>query len=271
MTESTENPQPPRWYFVDESGDGVLFGRQGKLLLGCPGFLRFFILGLLDVANPEELKADFDALRVSILADPYYEGVPSIAKTARAFHAKDDLPEIRREVFRILLKHDIRFSAVVKDLHAVADYVRSRNISDTAYRYHPDELYDLTVRRLFKERLHKEQTYRVFFARRGKTNRTHVLQAAMETVRDRFCKDMGIAPASILEVNAIWPHEHIGLQAVDYFLWALQRLYNKEEERFIHAVWDKVSLVIDVDDTRKKGYGEYYSRRHPIEIDAIHR
>jgi hypothetical protein len=40
------------------------------------------------------------------LADPYFKGVPSMQadakKTALFFHAKDDLPEVRREVFRVL-------------------------------------------------------------------------------------------------------------------------------------------------------------------------
>lgn len=156
MTENQAQVTPPRSYFVDESGDGVLFGRRGRLLLGKPGSLRFFMLGLLDARDPAALQADLDQLRANLLAETYFQGVPSLTKTARAFHAKDDLPEIRREVFRILLAHDLKFSAVIKDMHSVAEYVRNRNLRDPQYMYHPDELYDLTVRRLFKARLHKE-------------------------------------------------------------------------------------------------------------------
>jgi len=269
MREVNEKPPQPRHYFVDESGDGFLFARRGRLLLGQPGSLRFFMLGLLDVPDPETLKNDFHDLRSAITTDPYFKGVPSHNKTARAFHAKDDLPEIRREVFRVLLSHEVKFSAVVKDLYAVADYVRSRSMRAPGYRYHPNELYDLTVRLLFKQRLHKEQTYRIFFARRGKTDRTQMFRAAMETARNRFCEGKGIAPTSVLEVNAAWPHEHAGLQAVDYFLWALQRLYNKGEERFILALWEKVSLVVDIDDTRRKGCGEFYTQRNPLGSHAV--
>jgi len=269
MTEPSQNPPRTRHYFVDESGDGVLFSRRGRLLLGQPNSLRFFMLGLLDVADPEALKHDFDNLRSAIATDPYFKGVPSLNKTVRAFHAKDDLPEIRREVFRVLLSHEVNFSAVVKDLYAVADYVRSRNMSTPGYRYHPDELYDLTVRLLFKQRLHKERTYRVFFSRRGKANRTQTLRAAMETARNRFCEAKGIVTTSVLEVHAARPDEHAGLQAVDYFLWALQRLYNTGEERFILALWEKVSLVVDIDDTRRNSCGEYYTQRNPLGSHAV--
>lgn len=40
---------------------------------------------------------------------------PERGKTARFFHAKDDVPEVRVEVFRLLLAHELRFSAIVKD------------------------------------------------------------------------------------------------------------------------------------------------------------
>lgn len=271
MTSSPGQTSRLRSYFVDESGDGVLFGKRGKLLLAKPGSLRFFILGLLDVGDPAALQTDLDALRSNLVADPYFRGVPSMTKTARAFHAKDDLPEMRREVFRTLLRHDVKFSAVIKDMRSVADYVRNRNLRESDYRYHPDELYDFTVRRLFRTRLHKHDTYRVFFARRGKANRTHMLRHAMETARDKFCREKGISPTSVLHVHAAHPHEHAGLQAVDYFLWALQRLYNAREERFMLAVWDKVSVVEDVDDTRQRPYGEYYGARNPLSLKAIER
>jgi hypothetical protein len=56
----------------------------------------------------------------------------------------------------------------------------------------------------------------------------------------------------------------IGLQAVDYFLWALQRLYERGEERYWEYVGSKVSLVHDVDDTRENDYGVYYTKKNPL-------
>ena len=36
-----------------------------------------------------------------------------------------------------------------------------------SYRYHPDRLYDRCVSHLFRDRLHKDQGYAVYFAKWG--------------------------------------------------------------------------------------------------------
>jgi hypothetical protein len=96
-----------RHYFVDEAGDGNIFNHRKELVVGQEGCSAFFILGLLDVVEPEQLENDVSRLRAELLADPYLSKVPSMQpgqrKTAFAFHAKDDCPEVRREVFRMLV------------------------------------------------------------------------------------------------------------------------------------------------------------------------
>jgi hypothetical protein len=59
------------------------------------------------------------------------------------------------------------------------------------------------------------------------------------------------------------------LQAVDYMLWALQRLYERQESRYWDFVWPKVSLVYDIDDVRNHAYGEYYSQRNPLSTSEV--
>jgi len=135
-----------RNYFVDEAGDSVLFNRKGHVIVATEGCSRFFILGMVDIPDPGTLGRDLDNLRKQLLADPYFKGVPSMQpkarKTAFAFHAKDDLPEVRREVFSLLRNYKLHFSAVVRDKHKVSEYVRQRNEQDRTYRYNPNELYD---------------------------------------------------------------------------------------------------------------------------------
>ena len=48
-------------YFVDESGDGVLFGTQGRVLLGQPEGRSHFMLGALQVPDPQSLAAELEA------------------------------------------------------------------------------------------------------------------------------------------------------------------------------------------------------------------
>lgn len=266
-------PSEPKHYFVDEAGDATLFSGRGRVLVGSAGCSRFFMVGLLDVAEPERLATALNSLRATLLADPYFRGVPSMqpaaGKTARFFHAAEDVPEVRREVFRVLAAHRLRFSAVVKNKARVLEYVRSRNALAGDYRYRPDELYDLMLRRLFKQRLHRHTCYRVCFARRGHSDRTAAFRTAIETARQRFAQDYGIDNLAAVEVIPANPWQAAGLQAVDYFLWALQRTYERREERYLHLLWPQFSLVIDIDDTRQKPYGEYYTAKKPLVAAAL--
>ncbi|CAN5602618.1 hypothetical protein BH10PLA2_BH10PLA2_39370 [soil metagenome] len=87
-------------YFVDEAGDPILFNRRKQVVVGTEGCSKFFLLGLLDVAHPIVLGQELDDLRERILADAYFKHIPSLQperrKTAIEFHAKDDIPEIKR-------------------------------------------------------------------------------------------------------------------------------------------------------------------------------
>jgi len=272
---SPRNPSATiRHYFVDEGGDGTLFSNSGKVIIGTEGCSRFFILGLLDVTDPVHLQQKFDDLRTRLLNDPYFKDVPSMQpharKTAVAFHAKDDLPEVRREVLMILRRMDgLRYFAVVTDKWRVLDYVRQQNVRNPTYRYHPNELYDYLTRRLFKNLLHKDAGYEIVFAKRGTSDRTLALQTAIEAARERFAKQWGISADAPIHVLSSTPVEHAGLQAVDYFTWALQRLYEKGEERYLNYLWHAVHLVQDIDDKRVAGYGVYYTQKKPLDAAAL--
>jgi hypothetical protein len=195
---------------------------------------------------------------------------PRSNKTAIAFHAKDDLPEVRERVFKVLMAHEVRFYAVVKDKAAVVSYVSQRNAIDNRYKYTRNELYEHLGKRLFRDRLHKAEAYEVCFARRGSTDRTKALgTVALRGARENFAEKHGILGTAPIEVSAAHPRDSGGLQAVDYFLWALQRLYERREQRYVNFIWPKVALVHDVDDTRSAAYGVYYTRDNPLSLDKL--
>ena len=60
---------------------------------------------------------------------------PERRKTAIAFHANDDLPEIRREVFKLLSRQKVRFYAVVRDKRDLATYVQQQNEREQTFRF----------------------------------------------------------------------------------------------------------------------------------------
>lgn len=101
-----------RHYFVDETGDGTLFDGKGRVIVGSEGCSRFFILGLVDIPDAASLGAEMADIHATLLADPYFAAVPSMQadqrKTSLAFHAKDNVAEVRREVFS-LLRHGAEF------------------------------------------------------------------------------------------------------------------------------------------------------------------
>jgi hypothetical protein len=276
MNKKANKPVPAemRYYFVDEGGDGTIFANRGKVIIGTPGCSRFFMLGLLDVVDPAALDIVFKELRARLMVDPYFNGVPSMRadgrKTALAFHAKDDIPEVRKEVFELLRKMDgLRFFAAVTDKKSVLEFVRQQNERSSIYHYQPNELYDYLVRRLFKDRLHQDGGYEIMFSKRGQSDRTSALKYALDAARQRFAKQWGISSNAPMQVSAGIPLEHAGLQAVDYFTWALQRLYEMKEDRYVSYLWPSFHLVQDLDDKRKAGYGVYYTQKKPLTAASL--
>src|ERR1051326_4689700 len=138
-----------RHYFVDEAGDATIFDRRGRVIAGDHGCSSHFILGMLDVGDPVGLHARLTDLHRQVLTDPFYRGVESLKperqKTALMFHAKDDIPEIRERVFRLIAVQDMRFFAVVRDKRSLAADIRNKNRQAPSYRYHPNRLYDELV------------------------------------------------------------------------------------------------------------------------------
>jgi len=273
-TRANNSSDEIRRYFADEGGDSTLFSSKGKVIIETTGCSRFFMLGLLDVTGPERLKQAFDELRARLMNDPYFRNVPSMQpdgqKTALTFHAKDDLPEARKEVFSLLRDFEgLHFFAVVADKWSVLEYVRQQNERNPVYRYHPNELYDYLARRLFKNLLHKDSGYEIMFSKRGTSDRTAALRQALETARERFARQWNVTSNAPMQVSAASPVDHAGLQAVDYFTWALQRLFEKGEERYLTYLWPAVHLVQDMDDKRKAGYGVYYTQKKPLSAAAL--
>jgi hypothetical protein len=262
-----------RFYFVDEAGDGSLFDHRSKVIIGNDGCSKYFILGCLDVPDQVSLTNDLTLLRQQLISDPYFKDVPSMQpdqrKTYLTFHAKDDLPEVRREVFSILRKYDLRFFAALRNKYKVLDYVRQRNDIDPKYHYRPDELYDYLVRVLFKNRLHKEQEYEIVFSKRGQQTRTESLKQAIKKAQARFAEQWNVQVNSIVSIEPKQSVDCVPLQAVDYFLWALQRFYEKREDRYLEYIWPSVRVIHDLDDNRKAKSGCYYTQKKPLKLAAL--
>ena len=268
---TTADPPNTLHFFVDEAGDPTLFDAKGRVLVGQEGCSKTFILGKLDVDDPAALHVALEALRADLMADPYFKRVPSMqagrGKTARAFHAKDDVAEVRREVFRVLAGFDVRFSGVVRHKAALLDDVRRRNEHEAGYRYRGDELYDTLVEELFRRYHPLADRLEICFARRGNKARTHAFRLAIEKAEARFESQYGVRRSAEVAIVASTPPEKAGLQAVDYCLWALQRHYERNDPRYVELIWDKVVEIEDLDLIEAGRKGMVYNKRRPLITD----
>jgi hypothetical protein len=158
---------------------------------------------------------------------------------------------------------------VIRDKRGVAADVRNKNKQSASYRYHPNRPYDEMVTRLFKNLLHKDAGYQVCFSRRGSKDRTEALKVALEQARENFRRKWNIVGSTPIEVTAKPSQDNHCLQAVDYFPWALQRIYAKGEDRYLQFLWSKVGVIQDVDDRRKSRAGVYYGKDNPLTTERI--
>lgn len=255
-------------FFVDEAGDLTLFGRRGKVLVGTEGVSKCFMVGMAHVLDSVSLGHDLEKLRHELLNDNYLSRVcsmrPEAEKTAAFFHAKDDCPEVRREVFKLLARHEIKVQVGIRRKFELLGEARL-----AGKLWNPNSVYDNLVKTLFKRCLHKTDSV-ITFARRGKSAREKALTDAIERARANFQRDTGIASCREIRIVPSVPSQSHGLQAIDYYLWALQRLYERGEDRYFEFLADHYRLIMDFDDSRGgKSYGRWYSDSDPLTKEKI--
>jgi hypothetical protein len=94
------------YVFVDEAGDPTLFANRRRAVVGSPGCSPFFILGRIEVDDRVKRQHRLAELRNSRLANPNLANVPAfeVARdtTSVMFHAKDVVPEVRCQIFKLL-------------------------------------------------------------------------------------------------------------------------------------------------------------------------
>jgi hypothetical protein len=255
MTGTQQHTTNIHQYFVDEAGDAVLFGARGQARIGTEGCSRYFMLGVAHIAEPVGLGKSLHELRAKLLADPFFVNVPSFdpqrKKTALFFHAKNDLPEVRERVFRLLEGFEIRVHAVIRDKRSLLEEVKKLSQTETSYRYNENDIYDDCTSLLFQDLLYRGDSNTIIFARRGKDKRIAALGDALDHARLRYENAGGEVAIGPTTADAAYPDESAGLQAIDYCLWALQRKYERGEERFYKFLESKFEAVIELDTTGK--------------------
>ena len=123
-------------------------------------------------------------------------------------------------------------------------------------------------------RLHGYGEHRVVFAQRGHKPRAKAFVDAIAHEDKSIEMLSGLSRPKPLEVVCGVPKDYAGLQAVDYFLWALQPFYERGEARFLDYVWPQTLEIIDLDAAphkiRGRPLGEFviFNKEHPLNLES---
>ena len=246
------------WYFVDETGDPVFYDAQGNLIVGQEGCSPVLGLGFIETDDPVPIRRTLAELHAQISADKYLQAIPSITKTNRAFHAKDDVPEVRHLVYQALLRLEFK-----------AQFVIARKIERVfrnSFHSKEAEFYDHLVSQLFVNVLHRYTHNRIYFSQRGNRLRQAPLEQAIHQGITKFEARWGTKVKTEIHLD---PQTALGepcLQVIDYMNWAVYRAFVKREMRYYQFVQDKVSLLVDLYDYSKYPKN-WYHHDNPFNIE----
>lgn len=253
MTPKLEN----LYYFVDESGDPTFYDSKGNNIIG-KGASRILILGFIQIKDPEIARKQIVNLHKEIADNAYYKGIPSLSKTLDAFHAKDDIPEIREKFFSLIKNLDFKVQFVVA--RKIESLFKSRHNSKESI------FYDDLITKLFENNLHKADKISIYFSRRGSKSRQKPLDEAIRKAKLTFEQKWQKEISSELTILTQTPKGEPCLQIIDYLNWAIFRLYEKQEERYFKFIEEKISLLIDIYDF-KKYPKNYYSKSNKFSLE----
>jgi len=241
------------YFFVDEAGDPTFFDRYGRCVLEKEGCSPILLLGFICTENPREMRRKVVSVHHDVLRDPYLQNIPSFQKTKRAFHAKDDCPEVRE-----------RFYKCIKELDFKAEFVVARKRVDVFQGRHKGKenvFYDDLIVHLFKNKLHFSEKNVIYFAVRGNKTRQEPLEAAVQTAILSFENSWNTKVQTETRVEPQSPSDELCLQVADYMNWAVQRAFIRGEFRYFDFVREKVSFLVDLYDFEKYP-NNFYNRKN---------
>jgi hypothetical protein len=231
--------------FLDEAGDMTFYGKGRVPILGENGVSHCFILGMVQFhGDLLPIRQQLFKMQNDIPEHLYYKGVPSIEKRVKKggfyFHAKDDLPELRKAFFDFIQTIDCSFYAVVAR--------KNYGIFERKHHGKSNEMYaDLLSHLIADEQNNDEERLVYNIASLQSTTNYINLKLAFEKAENRFVQlnptqefvktiDFNVQPFAIEPLLSI----------VDYLCWAVQRKFEIGESRFMNYMNDKIEKIIEL-------------------------
>lgn len=248
-------------YFVDEAGDPVFYNAKGQLIVGTEGCSKILIIGYIRTVDPAPIRVAIANVRNQLKQDKYLASIPSVTKSLKYFHAKDDCPEVRHMFYR-----------AIKPLKFKCEFIVGRKEESRFKKSHLGKegiFYNDMVSKLFETRMHISQASEIYFAVRGNKTRQTPLTDAIQNAKLAFER---LYETKISSEVKVYPQTMTGepcLQVADYMLWALQRAYLKGETRYLDFVQDKISFIWDIYDQKEPRKLNRYHSKNKFDIKKI--
>jgi hypothetical protein len=254
-----KTPKPSSsWFFIDESGDPIFYDKRGNFIVGQEGCSPILVIGFIETGQPQPIRRAILNLQKEVINDSYFRKFPSVLqKTATAFHAKDDLPEIRHRVFQLIASLDFEAQFVIAR--------KREQVFRDKFQARPSAFYDYLVSCVVQDVMHRHQHNHILFAKRGSKERQAPLSKAIEAGIERFEAKVKAPVNTTFSVVAQTPQGEPCLSVIDYLNCAVYRAYVKGEMDYYKMVEDKVSSLVDLydDEVRPKNR---YNRKNPFDI-----
>ena len=251
--------------FIDEAGDMTFFGKGKSCVLGQTGVSKVFILGMTAYKEPLfQAREKIIEFCQTTANDPYFNTMPSVAKRINQggfyLHAKDDPAELRYKFLTFMVSElDFSSQAIVgrKDLDR---FVRKHHSRER-------EFYADLLSHLLKDKANYPKLV-VNIAQRGSCTQGKNLSDALQQTHARYHSQKGGKYKAAIKFNVQPYDKEPLLTVIDYSLWAIQRVFQRGEDRHYQLIKDKISLVFDLYDVAKAGkencWGNCYTPKNPL-------
>lgn len=230
--------------FLDEAGDTTFYGKGKVPLLGAAGVSKYFILGILTVNEPLDIvRKKINELQNNIVSDVYLLEVPSIQKKKNNvgyfLHATDDVPEVRKMAFELIKSIDCSFEAVI----GRKDY----SVYDKKHNGYQAEFYADLLSHLLHGSINDFKKLVLNIAQRSRctthTNLEKGLQKALAISKHKYLDACNYCE---MVFNVQKPTAEPIINLVDYFLWALQRKIERNENRYVDFLGKQIVNVTNL-------------------------
>ena len=248
------------YYFVDESGDPNFLGKGKKDLLSGGLASRWFMVGYLELSDHKALSKRFAKIREEIASDEFINVIPSVKNSLHCFHANKYCREVQERVFKALKATHFHFHAVVIQ--------KKINQCLSKFQGRKGNLYSYLVERLLEQRLHIYPEIYIYFTKLDSVINEENMWGALEKAKGRMLAKYPATEHGKVCFFMQQPHQMAGLQAVDYCLWPIHRVYTHQDFSYYNFLQDKISLVHDLSHG-KEYYGTYFNKTHPITMERF--